>query len=124
MDIIRRNTDYALRAMIHLAKKWNQEPISTKEISETENISYQLTCKLFQKLQKAKLVKSTMGPSGGFSLTKKPENINLNEIITVIQGPISTNKCFLDLKICKRKNKCPLRKKLQVLQSDIGNYRN
>ena len=34
MDIIRRNTDYALRAAVELAGRFDGEPVSTKELAD------------------------------------------------------------------------------------------
>lgn len=116
MDILRRNTDYAVRAMIYLAKYWQREPISTRRISEAGDIPYQLTCKLMQRLHKAKFIDSCMGPKGGFRLSRKPESIDLLEIVKTIQGPIYLNRCLVDMAACVRQSSCPVTSKLAGLQ--------
>jgi Rrf2 family transcriptional regulator, iron-sulfur cluster assembly transcription factor len=120
MDLIRRNTDYAIRAMVYLAKNYQKEPVSAARISQDGKLSYQLLCKLLQKLQKNRLVKSSMGPRGGFSLGREPSAINILQIIEAIQGPVSLNRCLLDANFCKRKKNCPVSKKLSKLQKGIN----
>jgi len=122
MDILRRNTDYALRIMVNLAKNWGQESISTRTISHDEDIPYQLACKLMQRFNKAKLVKSSMGPKGGFRLSREPSRINLFQIIKTIQGPVSLNRCLIDVKACLRQRRCPVSKKLAGLQKYIEGF--
>lgn len=122
MDILRRNTDYALRAMLNLAGHYGQEPVSTRQIAEAEDISYELTCKLMQKLHSAGLVQSSMGPNGGFALSKKPDKINMLEIIEAIQGPLSLNRCLLEEDICPNKDGCSITVELAKLQKHIGKY--
>ena len=119
MDILRRNTDYALRLMVTLATKHDSEPLSTKSLSKETLVPYQLACKLLQRLQKAKLVKSTMGPKGGFALTKSPEEINLWSIIDVIQGEVNMNRCLLGDFKCQRRANCTIHGKLAELQNQI-----
>jgi len=75
MDVIRRNTDYAVRLVVHLAKHYGKEPISTRVAASEEYVPYQLACKLMQKLNNAKLVTSCMGPRGGFVLAAEPSKI-------------------------------------------------
>ena len=122
MDILRRNTDYALRAMVNLAGYYGREPVSTREIAQAEDISYQLACKLMQKLHNAGLVKSSMGPKGGFVLCRKPTKINLMEIIRVIQGPLSLNRCVLSKEVCNHQKNCKVTVKLSKLQNYISDY--
>ncbi len=122
MDILKRNTDYALRAMAHLAVNYGGEPVSTRVISDKEDISYQLACKLMQQLHEAGLVSSTMGPKGGFALSNDPDDIDLLSVIEAVQGPISVNRCLQEHADCPRQDMCPLTGKLKGLQDNIAEY--
>ncbi len=122
MDVIRRNTDYALRAMVNLTENYKQEPVSVRSIAEKEDISYQLACKLMQKLHNAKLLESWMGPRGGFRLSREPSKINLLEVIEAIQEPLNFNRCLLSEDACSRKKTCPITSKLAELQEHVKDF--
>ena len=120
MDVIRRNTDYAVRLMVHLAKHYGNGPISTRASATEEHVPYQLACKLMQKLNNAKLVTSCMGPKGGFVLATEPSKISLLDIVEVIQGPVNLNRCLMSEDICPRQTNCAVRGKLAILQKNIN----
>jgi len=122
MDIIRRNTDYALRIMVDLAAHAGDGALSARQLAEQGRISYELTCKLLQRLQKAGLVKSAMGPKGGWMLLKNPARITLKKIVDTIQGPLRLNQCVLGVKSCPAQPGCPVSRKLVVLQRQIDEY--
>ena len=122
MNIVRQNTDYAFRALINLARRYGRDVVSTKVLAEEEDISYQFACKILQKLQSAKLVRSSMGPKGGYYLSKPPARVSLLEVIEAVQGRVSLNKCLLADDECKRKPNCPVSKKLAQLQKHIESF--
>ncbi len=119
MDIIRRNTDYALRALVFLARQPLDESVSTRTIATEADFSYQLACKLMQRLQKAGIVVSCMGAKGGFQLARSPQEITLGQVVETIQGPLSLSKCLLGKSDCCNQSRCTIRNKLGELQSDI-----
>ncbi|MHC4216310.1 MAG: RrF2 family transcriptional regulator [Planctomycetota bacterium] len=122
MNIVRQNTDYAFRALVNLARRYGRDVISTKVLAEEEDISYQFACKILQKLQSAKLVRSTMGPKGGYYLSKPPARVSLLEVIEAVQGPISMNKCLHAEDACNRKPNCGVSEKLTELQEYVVSF--
>ena len=84
---------YAVMAMADLAKNNVKEPISLTEISLRQGISISFLEQLFLKLRKNNLVQSVRGPSGGYVLTKPPEEIKLLSIINAVDEKIKTLKC-------------------------------
>ena len=84
---------YAVMAMADLAKNNVKEPTSLMEISLRQGISISYLEQLFLKLRKNNLVTSSRGPSGGYVLTKSPEQIKLLSIIKAVDEKIKTVKC-------------------------------
>jgi len=84
---------YAVMAMADLAKNNVKEPTSLTEISLRQGISIAYLEQLFSKLRKNNLVQSVRGPSGGYVLTKTPEQIKLLSIINAVDEKIKTVKC-------------------------------
>jgi len=84
---------YAVMAMADLAKNNVKEPTSLTEISLRQGISIAYLEQLFLKLRKNNLVQSVRGPSGGYVLTKLPEEIKLLSIINAVDEKIKTLKC-------------------------------
>ncbi|HUW19087.1 MAG TPA: Rrf2 family transcriptional regulator [Sedimentisphaerales bacterium] len=122
MNIIRQNTDYALRVMVNLARNYNNKAVSAQVLAGQEDISYQFACKILQQLHKAGLVDSSMGPKGGFSLSRPPGRIGLLNVIEAVQGPLKLNKCLLGADACPRRPNCPVSVKLAQLQKYIEKY--
>jgi len=122
MNIVKQNTDYALRAMIYLAGEYEKQVVSVRVLSEQGDISYQFACKILQQLQGAKLVKSTMGPKGGYLLAKAPSQISLLEVLSAMQGAPCVNSCILGIKGCQRKPKCAASKKMHELQNYMEKF--
>ena len=72
--------------------------ISLTDISLRQGISISFLEQIFLKLKNNNLVKSSRGPSGGYLLTKSPEEINLSSIIKAVDEKVKTVGCKKDSK--------------------------
>ena len=84
---------YAVMAMADLAKTNTNKPISLSEISIRQGISISFLEQIFYKLKKSNLVKSSRGSSGGYLLSKLPEEIRLSNIINAVDEKVKTMGC-------------------------------
>ena len=84
---------YAVMAMADLAKNNASEPTNLTEISLRQGISISYLEQLFLKLRKNNLVQSARGPSGGYVLSRPPDEIKLLSIISAVDEKIKTVKC-------------------------------
>jgi Rrf2 family protein len=84
---------YGVRAIFDIA--YNSEGLETqvKDISRRQGISQRYLEQIFQKLRKAGVVGSKRGPTGGYFLSKKPEDITVGEIVRITEGGINPVLC-------------------------------
>jgi Rrf2 family transcriptional regulator, cysteine metabolism repressor len=83
---------YGLRAMVNLAKNYPSQK-NLQEISKKEGISLKYLEQLFQILRKGHLVLSQKGREGGYTISRKPKDIKVGEIIELLEGPIAPMQC-------------------------------
>lgn len=88
----------ALHGMILVAK--SDKLINVLKLAERTSSSKHHVAKVFQRLVKEQFISSHRGPSGGFSLKKKAEDITLLEIYEAIEGKIEIQECPIEKQIC------------------------
>ena len=115
---------YAVMAMADLALIKTNQPISITEISIRQGISISFLEQIFFKLIKNNLVESSRGPSGGYSLTKSPEEIKLSSIIKAVNEEVKTVGCKKESKKgCNGKSmKCITHNLWDELETHINKF--
>lgn len=80
--------EYALRAVLALARRHGSEPMTSTAIAEERNIPENYLVHIMLQLKKAGLVRSVRGAQGGYLLARSPNAITLHDVVTAVDGPI------------------------------------
>lgn len=118
MKLINRNTDYAIKALMHIAKQ-NSERIPVSELAKTLEIPNPFLRKILQILNKRGVLNSYKGKGGGFLLACSPDQIFLKDLINIFQGPVKLNECIFKKNICPDLKTCSLKKKIDALEKYV-----
>jgi len=111
---------YGTRLMLELAIHYGKGPVALKDIAKRQEISEKYLWQLISPLKIAGLVNSTRGPSGGYTLAKKPSEITLNDIVSVLDGPLCIVDCVKDPSLCKRSANCVTREVLSETSEELS----
>ena len=84
---------FAVTAMIGLALRQSNGPVTLAAISQRQQISLSYLEQLFGKLRRHELVESTRGPGGGYTLARKAADITVADIIVSVDEPIDATNC-------------------------------
>ncbi len=84
---------FAVTAMIDLAMRQHQGPVTLAGISQRQEISLSYLEQLFGKLRRHEIVESVRGPGGGYNLARRAEDITVADIIIAVDEPIDATQC-------------------------------
>jgi Rrf2 family protein len=101
-----RQTEYALRTMLELASYPYGEIISSKIISERQDIPEGFLKKTIHLLAVNGLVTTVRGVQGGVKLARAAEDIKVSEVVEAIEGPIAINPCLASGYVCPNRPHC------------------
>lgn len=110
---INRQTDYAVRVVLALARRGEGVRRSSREIQQEMLIPPALMARIVAKLARAGLVNTFAGRDGGLMLPGHPSQITLKDIVEAFEGPILLSECLQGKgeKDCPFQSNCPVRPK-------------
>ena len=116
---ITRQTEYAIRTLIELAKHPIGTVLQTKSISQNQGIPEVFLQKTIQLLGKAGFVKTVRGSKGGISLIISSNQITIARVFTAIEGNLAINPCLADKSYCYQTDSCAVHKILARAQQAL-----
>lgn len=103
--LITRETDYAIRTVVYLARQEGRAANVTR-VASAMGIPKAFLAKIVQRLVKRGILETTRGAKGGVRLLKEPEEIDLYTILEAIQGTAGINLCVSGRGTCGFKGTC------------------
>ena len=110
---INRQTDYAVRVVLALAKQGEGARLSSGEIQRQMLIPQALMPRIVAQLARTELVNTFPGRDGGLMLPRAASRITLKDVVEAFEGPILLSEC---LRVkgeddCPFQSNCPVRSK-------------
>ena len=119
--IYTKTGEYAIRAILFLARQPKDNLIMSSEIAKSEDIPAHYLAKILQRMAKYGYVDSFKGRGGGFKITELAKKSSILEIVERVEGPVINLKCVTGLKECSDENPCPLHEEWAELRNRIYN---
>lgn len=88
-----RKSDYALRAVRHIASLPKGKLGSINSVSEAEQIPREFLAKILKDLTRGGILVSYQGVTGGYRLAKTAKEVSFLDVIEAIDGPVHLNLC-------------------------------
>ena len=108
-------SDYGIVLMACLAEQPAESQLSAREIAERTQLPLPVVSKILKSLTRQGLLLSQRGPHGGYSLARRPDQINVVEMITALEGPIGLTECTMHPGHCMQEASCHVRKPWQQI---------
>ena len=121
--MLSKKCKYALKAMVCLARNYQQGSLTTATIAEKESIPKRFLEQILLELKRWKLVNSKQGIGGGYYLLKDPAEVSLADLYRIFDGPISLTPCisinyYEKCDDCLDETTCYLRKQLIIIRDE------
>jgi Rrf2 family protein len=101
-----RRADYAIRAVVDLARHHGDGLRKAREIAEEMAIPGTFLPQILAELVRVGIATSVAGREGGYALARPPEEVSLLEVITAVDGEPATSACILRGGPCRWDDVC------------------
>ena len=88
-----KGVEYALHSLFYMVDMPVGTTIGIKDLAELNKLSETYLSKIFTKLRKSGIVRSSQGAKGGYELAKRAESISFWDIIEAVEGSSYMFQC-------------------------------
>ncbi|HEQ72574.1 MAG TPA: Rrf2 family transcriptional regulator [Spirochaetia bacterium] len=113
---------YGLLALAAVGASGERKPVRLNSIADRLGLSFKYLENIFRRLKQGGLVHGTRGPEGGYVLARPATDIFLDEVFTVLEGPLVGVECLEDDPACGRLELCPLKNVWKEFQDAMAGF--
>ena len=118
--------DYALKAVLDLARHYGGEPVTIHEMAKRIDAPVKFLEQVLLELKKGGFIESRRGKVGGYLLAKPPAKITVGDIVRFVDGPLEPISCVREgYSECRDVYRCAFRgiwQKVYQATSDIVDH--
>ena len=112
---------YGLKAVVDLAVSYGDGPVALPALAAMQGISEAYLEQLLRSLKKSGVVETARGATGGYWLSRAPEEITVQEVLNVLEGNTALTDCVgAAAKGCENACVCSARPLFLKLQNKIN----
>jgi Rrf2 family protein len=105
---IKRETDYAVRTLLHLACLPPGTQVKVKDVAAQKMLPLSFVRRIVARLGSAGLLKTTRGLNGGIALARPAREISLLDVVLAMGDPVRLNQCLDADHTCPLAAFCPV----------------
>jgi len=120
--LISKTAEYALRAVLFIARESEQGPVRANELAKVLGVPSNYLSKILHTLARAGLLTSGRGPRGGFQLARPADEMWLADVLEALDPTLLRSDCLLGNPTCTDEESCAVHHRWQKLRDPICEF--
>jgi Rrf2 family protein len=124
---IRRETDYAVRTVLHLASVRDGAHVQVRDVAAQRRLPLSFVRRIVARLSAAGILETTRGMGGGIRLARPAAEISMLDVVRAMEGAVALNPCVVEPHTCPLAAGCPAQRAwadaTAVLQDHLASVR-
>ncbi len=117
--MISKTSEYALRAVLYIAREGDGGSVRANEVSEALDVPANYLSKTLHVLAREGLLYSERGPRGGFRLVKPADEVTLADVIELLDPAMLQKTCLLGMPECSDESSCALHERWKRVREPL-----
>lgn len=119
LPFLSQTGEHALRALLYLGQNTARGAVPATEIAEALGAPPNYLAKTLRALVRRKILRSSRGPGGGFTLARSPDTISTAEILAAVDDVATVATCLLGDRPCDPEHPCAAHQQWTLLRERV-----